>query len=176
MADTVKRKRKLVLPKVFAPLVEQQISYVSKEYAYLLASKLAGRLRGVILKQEYDWAPLSESWLKRKERMGWDLRILRATGDYVNSIVPRRIDDNTYSVEPSPDHVTHSGKTLKQIGFYLEYGTLNANGTIKMPARPHWRPVWIQFKADQKEIKKEIQAETIKRLRPVLAHVSRRVS
>lgn len=182
MADIAKSKRKLILPTVFSPMVEQQIAYTSKEYAYKLASILAGRLRGAILTQAYDWAPLSEAWLAKKEKMGWDLRILRATGDYVNSIVPRRhrnldntVDDFTYVVQPSPDHVTHSGKTLKQIGFYLEYGTLNRDGTIRMPARPHWRPVWKKFKSEQETIKREIQSAVVKRLGDVLRGVTRRV-
>lgn len=175
MADKLKANKKLVSTSLFVPMVEQEITYASREYSYKLASKLAGQLRAAILNQTYDWAPLSPAWLARKEALGWDLRILRATGDYVNSIVPRRHDDVTYVVAPS-DKVTHSGKTLKQIGYYLEFGTLNANGTEKMPPRPHWRPVWMEFKADQDNIKSEIQKTMLKRLGKVFVRVYRRTS
>jgi len=168
MADRIRQTSAFPDARVLADVIEKETRKVAREIAYRIASKLAGRVRATILNQEQDWEPLSEAWLRKKEKMGWDTRILRATGKYVNSIVARRVKDQAkYTVSPSEEKI-HSGATLKQLGTWLEFGTKMPDGNVRMPARPHWRPVWREFKMNQEKLIREIQKQILPAYRNAL--------
>ncbi len=165
MSDRLKRITEFPDARIVASVIDRETKKMAREIAYRVAARLAGKLRSTILNQTMNWTPLSEDWLRRKEALGWDTRILRATGAYVNSIVARRISDSRYEVAPG-NTITESGVSLKQIGAWLEYGTIYPNGHVRMPARPHWRPIWRQFMVkDQEEIIKDIQSKLTPMLR-----------
>lgn len=161
--DRFSMKSSYPTKEIFVSILNESVDDLDANFAYRLSGHLAGRLRQVILAQELDWEPLSERWLKYKIKKGWDTRILRATGAYVNSIQPRKVSKHVYKVAPS-NRKTKSGATLHQIGSYLEYGTVNADGSMRMPARPHWRPVWEEFLREQGEIVAEMKKHFVANL------------
>jgi hypothetical protein len=145
-----------------------------RELAYRVASHIAGEVRDTILRQtQSDWPPLSPNYARHKALHGLDPRMLIATGAYVHSIVPRRNGPNSYTVAPSEEPLTDSkgrptGYTLTDLGAWLEFGTLNPDGTQKMPPRPHWRPVLDDYSHDQTEVEKEMQTRISESIRGTL--------
>lgn len=131
--------------------------------AYRVASRIAGQVRDKIIRQtEPGWPPLSPAYARHKANHGLDPRMLIATGAYVKSIVVRRHGMNAFSVAPSEDPLVDSegrptGYTLTDLGAWLEFGTVNPDGSQKMPPRPHWRPVLDNFSEDQTAVEQEIR-------------------
>jgi len=72
--------------RVLADVIEKETRKVAREIAYRIASKLAGRVGRRILNQEQDWEAALGGVAPQEGEEGWDTRILRATGKYVNSI------------------------------------------------------------------------------------------
>jgi len=169
-----------MLRQIARPLIEE----AGRKVTFRLANRYAGLVRETIIGQQLadKWVPLSPAYLLWKIRMNLDTRLLRATGEYVQSIVVRREDDY-YIVKPAerkhedPRVAREDGPTLKQIGFWLEYGTWTVSqaddgsteARVKMPARPHWRPVWINFKANlaqhTEEMRRKVWAQVAPRLK-----------
>lgn len=122
-------------------VLEEQVEKASKKVAFRIAQRAAGKLRQVILDQAYAWTPLTQPYLRKKIREGLDTRILRATGEYAASIAPRWSEEKKAFVISAADRPHARTKaSLKQIGEWLEYGTRNKDGSVRMPPRPHWRP------------------------------------
>jgi hypothetical protein len=136
-----------------------------RELAYRVASRIAGQVRDMIIRQTNpDWPPLSRAYARHKEVHGLDSRMLIATGAYVRSIVARRHGMNAFTVAPSEDplldsHGVPTGYTLTDLGTWLEFGTRNPDGSQKMPPRPHWRPVLDDFSKDKTAIEMEIRSK-----------------
>jgi hypothetical protein len=153
---------------------------VGREISYRISAHLAGRVRQVILGQELidEWVPLSLPYLRRKMRLRLDTRMLRATGEYLQSIQARRSGDGYFTAPADNRHhmdprVAREGDedapTLYQIGMWLEYGTFRwekeereGGETVSklvswMPARPHWRPVWSEFMDHKGEVLEEMR-------------------
>lgn len=132
-----------------AEVLRSKSREVGRKVALRVAGRVAGKVRDQVIRQvgRSDWPPLNPDYKKWKRRNSLDTRMLRATGEYVNSIVPRLDEENSqFVVAPANrihKHPIYEGQdaTLDQIGVWLEYGTVNADGTPRMPARPHWRPV-----------------------------------
>ena len=110
-----------------------------------LASELADQVRLVILTQGYTWQPLSPGYVAEKVKAGLDERILIATGFYVENIQAflsrgGASGGSRWRVG-FPPGMTHepSQIDINLLAKWLEFGTVN------MPPRPHWRPVWSRF-------------------------------
>lgn len=142
---------------VFGLIVEAVRDHAPKavqDAMYRLSGHLAGKVRDTIIRQTENWPPLSPRYAKWKAKHGLDERVLRATGQYVQSIVPRRVGDS-YVVSASPNaHVDpRTGKPnpalpMTLLSIYLEYGfdVVGKDGRRhKMPPRPHFRPVYREF-------------------------------
>jgi hypothetical protein len=170
-----------ILRRVAIPRIEQ----AGRKVTRVVAARYAGQVRQAILGQEFedDWEPLSPKYLRWKVRMGLDERLLRATGEYVQSIQVRLgEEDGVYIVSPAdrshrdPRVARPDGPSLKQIGFWLEYGTFkvvqledgNVGARVLMPARPHWRPVWTRFKSDLDRHRQEVRDRVWQEIRPYL--------
>ena len=127
-----------------------RMKYISEEFAKMV--------RGIIYKQTYNWPPLTEKYLRMKERTGLDTRTLIATKKYVKSIKSIRTVDNEKGVVYSTGPVgkTAEGIPLTLLGRWLEYGT------SKMPAREHWRPAWSVFLTQIPNIKKKLKKDIIR--------------
>lgn len=99
----------------------------------------ARRVRYAIRNQIYAWPPLSPNYAAWKEANDLDPRMLIATHEYINSIKATMTD---YGVEVGLDpSKTHAGGIpMRLLGRWLEYGTMNLDGSWRMPPRPHWRP------------------------------------
>lgn len=95
--------------------------------------------------------PLSWQWQQRKARMGWDPRVMIATGEYANSIQTfetRAKGKLTIRIGIHPSKVCRNPITgiRKRMPMWLmacvhEYGSSRA----KVPARPHWHPFFQNF-------------------------------
>ncbi len=121
--------------------------------------------------------PLSEDYQRRKVRKKLDVRTFISTGDYLRGIVVRtRLDPKagvTYVVTMANRVHKATGIRLNQLALLLEYGTgaytvplfgnKNHMVTIKMPARPHWRPAYIMLQEAFAKVGKAANAEALRK-------------
>ncbi len=125
-----------------------------------MANQFADDLRGIISRQLISWVPLSSGYAIRKRTLGLDPRILIATGRYVNSIQAMQQKDGTWLVSV-PDEPLRPGSkhTLKDLARWLEYGTL------RMPARPHWRPAQNIWRTKIYQMKRRLHFDLVQELK-----------
>lgn len=95
-----------------------------------------------IQSQPKTWPPLSEDYLRRKERQGDSNLMLRKSGTYINSIrssveEPKKL----VFVGVKKEAVSDEGEVLANIGAVLEYGSEKIN----VKPRPHFEPVKKQM-------------------------------
>lgn len=123
------------------------------------ANRLAEMVRQAIYHQQYRWKPLSQRYLKWKERKGRDTRIYLATHEYVQSIqvTPTPDDEEVAFVVGLPDKIhVDSGLPLRKLAAIHEFGSRKRN----IPARPLWRPTWERWR-------REVKAKVNKRLKEI---------
>ena len=86
-----------------------------------------------------------------------------ATGEYLEKIISERVEDDTSGIvfrcgmAPGIHH--SSGLPLVTLQRYLE------NGTSRMPARPHWRPQSVIFRARSSEMGRDLRTRLAERIR-----------
>lgn len=141
---------------------------VAKREGRELANLYAVRVQNAIYAQSLNHVPLNPAYRRWKQRVGLDDRILIATGEYVDSIswfVDRRIrgvtgeEFVTYRVG-LPNRRHSSGIDLGFLMRILEHGTRTG-----IPARPHFAPIWRQFRADLGSERIRIQSKLSRALR-----------
>ena len=113
---------------------------IEKGYERRMAEYIADYLRKGILRQKWKnrWAPLNEKYRRYKLRKGLDTRILLAYHYYINSITAYRSgNDWVVGTKPFQKH-PKTGLPMEKLARFLEFGTR------KMPARPHWRPAFLE--------------------------------
>lgn len=145
--------RKRDYKKFFTVLEDSAISTVAT-MTRELAEELVEDLKESIEYQIFDWKPLSEKYLEWKMQEGLDERIMIATGDYLDSIaVIEIVRGRGIQVRVGlPDAVaTESGLTYDQLARVHEFGSRK----MKIPSRPHWRPLYKQAQRRSLEMKKE---------------------
>ena len=125
-----------------------------------MANQFADDLRQIISRQLISWVPLSSGYAIRKRTLGLDPRILIATGRYVNSIQAMQQKDGGWIVS-IPDEPLRPGSkhTLKDLARWLEYGTL------RMPARPHWRPAQNIWRTKIYQMKRRLHFDLVQELK-----------
>jgi len=171
MPVNVKAEVKAVPSEVFN-VFKDSVLLVSKRKLETVAKKIAADLKERIYYQKFKHVPLSEKYLKWKKKKGLDTRILIATGEYVDSIMAKKLNDFTWKVGV-PDKV-HKGTKLplKVLARIHEFGT----STI--PARPHWRPVISIWKRKFRQTAKEIEslaiAETNRKMKSIGQRIVRK--
>lgn len=102
--------------------------------------------------QRFRHAPLSPGYVEAKRRAGLDPRILIATHEYLDSIEVSPLTDGS-GVRVGVGGRTHSGGIpMRQLARMLEFGT------IRMPARPHWRPLASIYKRRARQMARELGA------------------
>lgn len=158
--------KKIDKRRIIIQTVDKRTRQFGRELALDTANTLAGRLRQMILGQELNHAALAPSTVAAKARRGGDPRILVDTRQYVNSIRARRKEgENAYEVGVADEKHELSDANLRSIAAWLEYGTRNADGTRRMPARPHWRPIWQEFVAMKDKLIRDSEKKLRKKLR-----------
>jgi len=112
---------------------------------FVSAQALVKEIRQRILDQVWDWPPLSDKYLQWKKEQGLDTRTLIATGYYVNAI---EAWETAHGIRIGIRNKIHPewNISLRLLGLWLEYGTYDSNGNLRMPPRPHFRPVILEWK------------------------------
>jgi hypothetical protein len=139
------------VPEVFVEFGEQKAQEFVDELKFKLESQLFGHV------------PLNREYYLWKLKNRLDPRTLIATHEYMDNITFERIEDDT------------SGVTLRvgmssgiHRGSNLPYGRLQRyleDGTSRMPARPHWRPMIMIFKARSNEMGRELRTRLAQNVR-----------
>jgi len=163
MPSRVTKRYKKAKP--FVQGIRKAVFEGSTRYLRKVATLLAESVQDTILYQINIKPPLSDAWLERKRREGYDLRILVMTQEYVDNIsvietpTPRS-RGGTFEVSVGFPNKPHSRAKVAfaQLMLWLEYGTR------KMPARPHWRPVWERFKVRMPQHAERIRIEVLRDL------------
>lgn len=150
-----------------------------------MAQGLAQRIRKNIIDQIYDWPGLSPSYLRWKQEQGLDTRMLIAYGYYINAIeaweTPRgvKVGIRNWRMHPAPEGEAVR-VNMRDLGRWLEYGTYNKDGSIRMPPRPHFRPAILFWKNNElgpykEKVRAQMTKEAQKRLNKDLATLRHRV-
>jgi HK97 gp10 family phage protein len=103
------------------------------------------QLKDAISNQTLSLVPLSEDYFNRKMSEGLDSRTLIATGEYLNKLRMKEVTGSNNEVlffvgAFEEDQHEASGLSMAQLATYLEHGT------SRMPARPHFEPVFKRMK------------------------------
>jgi hypothetical protein len=118
-------------------------------------------LRDIILKQKYNWQPLSSEYEDYKENHELDPRTLIATGEYVQNIVAWKDEYGFWHVGPRPNHIHEpSGLPLVVLARIHEYGTST------VPARPMYRPYYARLVKDLPILQRMIIRDAKKQSHP----------
>jgi hypothetical protein len=126
-----------------------------------IAQALAIEAKDVILNQEYKWKPLTDSYLARKIREGYDRRMLVRTQEYVDAISYGSVRGRVwFGVPPGIIH-QDSGLPMYVLAKIHEFGT----DTI--PARQLWRPLLSRFMRQRKEFGDRYRKEIYKAMKRV---------
>jgi hypothetical protein len=175
-------KRLKVLSKVRIPAKNPYYGLINVfEDAVLVASRTtlqkvgreaAGRVKDTIERQLYQWKPLSPRYAAHKRKMNLDPRILIATGDYIAGIGIRKLANGQIEVGVKKRIHKPSGLPLRILAKIHEFGTrkykvkLPQGGVawVRIPARPHWRPVIAQVRAEIGQTQAEIRKVVANRI------------
>lgn len=100
------------------------------------------RVKNHLRKQDLNWEPLSENYLKRKEEYGFSSLILWAYGNYYNNIQAWQIGNQHFAyvgVKKGIYTKTLSGKRSR-LDIATIAGVHEFSNGIKVPRRPLWNP------------------------------------
>jgi len=135
---TVLKKRKTFTKfcAIFGQEVELKATQANKD----VAREFVAEACKIIETQQYKWKPLTQRYLDRKIREGYDKRTLIRTQEYLDAI--------SWGVTPTgriwagvPPHKIHQDSGLPM--FVL--AKIHEFGTETIPARQLWRPLISRF-------------------------------
>lgn len=135
---------------------------VNRRYVEDIAQTLADEVKRRLKRQLYSHVPLSPDYQAWKSEKGLDSRILICTRRYLNHIGVQEIKfPRGYGYRAGvPENVTEKdGTPLSIIMRTHEYGTK------KVPARPHWMPVFVEASAKISELRRQGSKNLIKELK-----------
>lgn len=139
------------LPKNFIPAFGKELRLKATKETREFAQELAAEAKDVILEQRYNWEPLTDEYLARKEKQGLDRRIYIATRAFIDKGIGYYEKRGYSFVGPLPGIHEPSGLTFARLARILEFGTWS------IPARPIWRPLLSVALRRSKEFRKTFQ-------------------
>lgn len=122
-----------------------------------MADDIVTRIWDLIEQQAIELEPLVEEYRKQKVAEGYDERILIKTGDFLNSIAVTDIETNGDDITvfiSVDDGVTNTGISMKELAYYIEYGTVNQ--PARMPLHRTWEEISQSVKS---EVASRLKAE-----------------
>ena len=143
----------------FEEILKEEWTTLKQEEGKRLSTEFRNELVKRILLQRFPWPPLSSGYAAWKKSKALDPRTLIARRDYVKSIQTRKVDDDTWVVEP-PDRQHYSGLTYKMLAMVHEFGSSKRN----IPPRPHWRPMIAEYQKKQPAINKVMRRKLYTRV------------
>ena len=150
--------------KITQSIFKSSVLLSTKKAAWDVAQEYADYAQKVIYEQLWRWPELSESYLKFKERVGLDLRMLIATGGFVEKIgVYPDEEGNPRIGFPDDDSIEGSEISLRLLARFLEFGTRY------MKARQLWRPLQSIAVRRMKQTARQLQEKAERTARRELA-------
>lgn len=156
------------LPPHFITTFGKKVLLRANKKTRALAQEIVTDAKVAIRTQKYNWAPLSDRYLERKQRLGLDERIYMATREYVNKGIG--VFEKDGYVFAGPKRGTHkpSGLEYRVLARILEFGT----DTI--PARPLWRLLLSNALRKSEYLRKSLRSDTAKRWRTSMKRSKKR--
>lgn len=130
--------------------------YQYKDFQIYMAVQLAEGYRDAITNQRFrlrKWSPLSLSYMRYKKQHHLSLKIWEATGTLKNTIHVFKKGTLIVVGFKQSDTYHKTGIKINTIARYLEYGT------VKMPARPLFRPLLVYMRKHVSDYYKRYQKE-----------------
>ena len=137
----------------------KDLKYSLEEDFEGIGEDIAERIREFIENQELDFAPLTQEYLAKKIKQGYDPRVLIRTGEYVESIKVTEVDSDRDSIHifiSVEDGATETNLSMKELAEFIEYGTK------KQPARLPFTQSWERMKG---QIKREVERKIAEEVR-----------
>lgn len=116
---------------------ERSLSQMNDAIARNAAFYFRRKVKERIDLQDLPWEPLSEDYLKEKQRLGQDLRIWIARGILRRNLKVVRFGQANYALTVPPNVNYPEGISVRQVLLINEFGTIDN----RIPARPLFRPV-----------------------------------
>lgn len=141
---------------------------VNRKYVYEIAQVLADEVKRRLNGQLYSHVPLSPNYARWKAERGLDPRILIRTRRYLNHIGVQEVKfprGYGYRVGVPENVMEEDGTPLTVIMRTHEYGT------ERIPARPHWRPVFMEAASKISELRRQGSRNLVKELKDYLVTI-----
>lgn len=164
--DALSSRRASEIGTVLFSILKGDVLPVLKRRAYRYAVELRDLIKQRIREQTFPppgLAPLSLRYLQKKKRMGYSTKTLVASAEYLNSITVIKTPTGAKVGVKNKTHApirlnsNQAGIPMFRIAQWLEYGTKY------MPARPVWRPAYLQLQ----HAKSRIEAEWTKEMQTI---------
>lgn len=142
-----------LLPPDFFSIFKKGARLEANKLTEKLAKEIAEEAKDIIRNQKYELAPLSPAYEKHKEKKNLDPRIFVATRDYLDHGIGHWKKGKFNFVGPLPKKRRNGKLKHTDVARWLEFGTFNEDGSVKMPARPMWRALKSSVKRRSKILK-----------------------
>jgi len=119
----------------FLAVFEEEVSLQAFKCNKDMAKEITAEAKSIIENQSYRWRPLTDQYLRRKIKQGYDRRILIRTKEYVDSISWGVTGGRVWAGIPALKIHQGSGMPIAKLARIHEFGTKT------VPARPLWRPL-----------------------------------
>jgi hypothetical protein len=149
----------------FMSMFKNSVEMAADETAKEMAKALADEAKTAIVKQAYNWHPLSPRYVAYKKRNKLDPRIYVARGEFVNAISWGVTHGKVWAGLPSRKIHEASGLPLRVLGRILEFGAkrsvITEHGIERVqfiPPRPIWRTALSKIMGQQKKFARKYRS------------------
>ena len=160
-SEIVNESRVVGLMQSLTQAFRRSVPEVFAEYGQEKAQEFEDELRFKLSAQLFHLAPLQRAYYLGKLQQRLDPRTLIRTGEYLAGIMNEQVEDSegvTFRVGMRPGIHQSSGLPMKVLQRILEHGT------SRIPARPHWHPLIIQYQARSDEIARGLRSRLAQRV------------
>ena len=135
-----------------------------RDFQFYMADMLCYEFERAIDSQRYKhdvskWPPLSFKYLTWKKSHNLSLKIWEATGTLKSNLKIFRKGSFIAVGFKQADVYPKSRLKINNIARYLEYGTNNSNGKVRIPPRPLFRPITVYMRKHINDYYKKYQKE-----------------
>ena len=160
-SEIVNEARATALLQTFARSFRRNAPQVFREFGEEKSTEFVDEMKFKISAQLFHHHPLNREYYIGKIKMHQDPRILIRTGEYLEGITHEEVEEAgsvVFRCGMRSGLHRSSGLPIRLLQKFLE------QGTSRMPARPHWRPMIVEWQSRSNELGRELRSKLANRI------------